>query len=456
MGRTHAQFASLMHEAAHRLLFSQQAHQRPRRPVAARATRASPPPMRYRRVHMAHHRQEFGPDEPDIPLYRGYPISRDSLRRKLVRDATGQHRPQADARPVRATRASTDQRSRRTFWKIMRGAGACCSPPPSSAGHWWVYPVLWVAPYLTVWRVINRLRSIAEHGGMQHVDRPSRDHALGARSRCPRGSRWCRTTSAGTSPTTSTRACRSATCRACIACCTRAATSTPRSSTRRTRRCGVHCASRPRPRSRRCRARPARRSRMVDDAPLGRLDRTVRALGHRLRDRAAPPAEGSAVGLAARARCSTPRIAHAISPQGAGAHEALRLARDVLIPACRPMDDPMNLAYVPTAPTVAATMFDLVVSASSIFGGSLGGRRRRDRRREPGAALAGRSGRLPRRSRWRVRVGRLGRQPQRARHGPRGASSNATVADGRLAFAATDRGARVGARDRAGDGRRRA
>lgn len=63
-------------------------------------------------------------------------------------------------------------------------------------------------------------------------------------------------------------------------------------------------------------------------------------------------------------------LAHAISPQGAGAHEALRLARDVLIPACRPMDDPMNLAYVPTAPTVAATMFDLVVSASSIFGGA--------------------------------------------------------------------------------------
>src|SRR5215203_3702606 len=63
-------------------------------------------------------------------------------------------------------------------------------------------------------------------------------------------------------------------------------------------------------------------------------------------------------------------ISHAISAKGAGAHEALRLARDVLIPACRPMDDPMNLAYVPTAPTVAATMFDLVVSASSIFGGA--------------------------------------------------------------------------------------
>jgi glutamate/tyrosine decarboxylase-like PLP-dependent enzyme len=62
--------------------------------------------------------------------------------------------------------------------------------------------------------------------------------------------------------------------------------------------------------------------------------------------------------------------AHAISPTGAGALEAMRIVREVLVPACRPMDDPMNLAYVPTAPTVAATMFDLVVSASSIFGGN--------------------------------------------------------------------------------------
>ena len=63
-------------------------------------------------------------------------------------------------------------------------------------------------------------------------------------------------------------------------------------------------------------------------------------------------------------------IAHAVAPQGVGGLEALRLFREVLLPACRPMDDPMNLAYVPTAPSVASTMFDLVVSASSIFGGS--------------------------------------------------------------------------------------
>jgi glutamate/tyrosine decarboxylase-like PLP-dependent enzyme len=63
-------------------------------------------------------------------------------------------------------------------------------------------------------------------------------------------------------------------------------------------------------------------------------------------------------------------IAGAIGPDGLGGHEALRLFRDVLVPACRPMDDPLNLAYVPTAPTNAAILFDLVVSASSIFGGN--------------------------------------------------------------------------------------
>jgi glutamate/tyrosine decarboxylase-like PLP-dependent enzyme len=63
-------------------------------------------------------------------------------------------------------------------------------------------------------------------------------------------------------------------------------------------------------------------------------------------------------------------LSGAVCGQGAGAHEAMRLFRDVLLPACRPMDDPMNLAYVPTAPSLAATMFDLVVSSASIFGGN--------------------------------------------------------------------------------------
>ena len=45
--------------------------------------------------------------------------------------------------------------------------------------HPWVYFILWLAPYLTVWRVINRLRSIAEHGGMERSkDRRLTTHSV--------------------------------------------------------------------------------------------------------------------------------------------------------------------------------------------------------------------------------------------------------------------------------------
>jgi len=47
------------------------------------------------------------------------------------------------------------------------------------AGHPWMYFILWFLPHLTVWRVINRLRSIAEHGGMrQSADRRETTHSV--------------------------------------------------------------------------------------------------------------------------------------------------------------------------------------------------------------------------------------------------------------------------------------
>jgi fatty acid desaturase len=176
MGRTHAQFASLMHEAAHRLLFTN----RRANDLVGRWLLGYPSftsTDAYRRVHMAHHRQEFGPDEPDIPLYRGYPITRSSLRRKLVRDATGRTGAKL-MRGLLANWNARDGRARRTFWKIM-SVQAVLLGAAILSGHWWVYPVLWVAPYLTVWRVINRLRSIAEHGGMRmSSDRRETTHSV--------------------------------------------------------------------------------------------------------------------------------------------------------------------------------------------------------------------------------------------------------------------------------------
>src|SRR4051794_10024318 len=59
-----------------------------------------------------------------------------------------------------------------------------------------------------------------------------------------------------------------------------------------------------------------------------------------------------------------------ITPDGLGGLEALRLWVDVLAPACISQDHPRALSFVPSAPTEASALFDLVVGASSIYAGS--------------------------------------------------------------------------------------
>ncbi len=163
MGRAHAQFASLMHEAAHRLLF----RHRGANDLVGRWLIGYPAFTNtdaYRRVHMAHHREEFGTEEPDIPLYANYPITTASFRRKLVRDATGRTGLRL-LRDQLAGITSPVAVVRRTLLKILL-VQAMLITASVALGVWWVYPLFWLAPYLTVWRVINRLRSVAEHGGL--------------------------------------------------------------------------------------------------------------------------------------------------------------------------------------------------------------------------------------------------------------------------------------------------
>ncbi len=59
-----------------------------------------------------------------------------------------------------------------------------------------------------------------------------------------------------------------------------------------------------------------------------------------------------------------------ISERGLGGLEALRVFGDVLAQACISVDHPRFLSFVPAAPTEASILFDLVVGASSIYGGS--------------------------------------------------------------------------------------
>ena len=59
-----------------------------------------------------------------------------------------------------------------------------------------------------------------------------------------------------------------------------------------------------------------------------------------------------------------------ITTEGLGGEAALKLFDDVLSKACISVDHPRYLSFIPAAPTEAASLFDLVVGASSIYGGS--------------------------------------------------------------------------------------
>ena len=58
-----------------------------------------------------------------------------------------------------------------------------------------------------------------------------------------------------------------------------------------------------------------------------------------------------------------------VTAGGIGAAAALRVFDQVLAPATRAQDDPMNLAYIPAAPTRAAVAFESVTSSANVFAG---------------------------------------------------------------------------------------
>lgn len=64
------------------------------------------------------------------------------------------------------------------------------------------------------------------------------------------------------------------------------------------------------------------------------------------------------------------RVGQTVVPEGLGGHEALRLFVEVLGPSCISVDHPRFLAFIPSAPSEASVLFDLVVAASSLYGGS--------------------------------------------------------------------------------------
>lgn len=173
MGIVQTHMNILHHEAAHRLLFS---NRRVNDFVGINVLGFLPlgtGTHHYRRGHANHHRDEFGPNEPDFLLYAFYPISSSSLRRKLRRDVSGV----SGYRVLKPRLAGfTNSEARGLTARFILGQVFVAALFTIFA-TWWLYLLIWVLPYLTWYQVQNRLRAIAEHGGMtRSPDRRSTTH----------------------------------------------------------------------------------------------------------------------------------------------------------------------------------------------------------------------------------------------------------------------------------------
>ena len=141
---------------------------------------------KYRAHHLRHHSKTSTVDDPDLSLVEGFPTSKKSLMRKFLRDVSGVTglkfalgRVLMDVEKMEWT-VSNDRRwisqegrhwtdYPKTFLKNSGGAIATNAALFSvlwAAGHPKLY-ALWVLAYVTPFPLLLRVRSMAEHAGME-------------------------------------------------------------------------------------------------------------------------------------------------------------------------------------------------------------------------------------------------------------------------------------------------
>lgn len=125
--------------------------------------------LAYRAYHFRHHAHAQTARDPDLHLSAKFPVTRASLRRKLLRDLTGrtglkQRRAQfAAAMGDPAWRAARRIRHFGAALGRQVAVNAVLWAAMAAAGLWWAYPLLWLVPLLTWQQAVTRIRNIAEH-----------------------------------------------------------------------------------------------------------------------------------------------------------------------------------------------------------------------------------------------------------------------------------------------------
>lgn len=120
----------------------------------------------YMKVHLEHHRQAGTEADPDLGNYKDFPVSHTSLKRKVIRDLTGQvgwRRIKSIYRALRRFK-QLDQQNQ-TYLARSVGVNLLMLLVLASLGHAWLY-LTWVVAFMTTHMLIVRIRQIAEHAGV--------------------------------------------------------------------------------------------------------------------------------------------------------------------------------------------------------------------------------------------------------------------------------------------------
>lgn len=137
----------------------------------------------YRPYHLTHHKYAQQPEDPDLILSVPFPVTRTSLRRKILRDLTGQtffkqRRNQfanALGIGIRPGKGAVNRvHSAREAVVPFLITNAILLAVLTLAGHWWAYFVLWLLPLATWNQLVTRLRNIAEHAVVPDNEDPMR------------------------------------------------------------------------------------------------------------------------------------------------------------------------------------------------------------------------------------------------------------------------------------------
>ena len=123
----------------------------------------------YRSYHLQHHKYAQQPEDPDLVLSAPFPVTRASLRRKIIRDLTGRTFFKQRIAVFFAKRKSVDEDLPEGAVVTAQSAlpfllvNAVMIAALSAFGLWWVWFVFWLLPLATWFPLVTRLRNIAEH-----------------------------------------------------------------------------------------------------------------------------------------------------------------------------------------------------------------------------------------------------------------------------------------------------